>query len=61
MIYHFVLAYPTQSDHSVLRETFEALAKGIEKALWQLGECQSNTELTIERCRAAIAKGRERN
>jgi hypothetical protein len=38
MIYHFVLTYSNVEAASVcFSETFEALAEGIEKALWQIG------------------------
>jgi len=38
MVYHFVLTYSNAEAISLcFSETFEALAEGIEKALWQLG------------------------
>ena len=38
MVYHFVLTYSNMEAISLcFSETFEALAEGIEKALWQLG------------------------
>ncbi len=38
LIYHFVLAYSNVEAASIcFSESFEALAEGIEKALWQLG------------------------
>lgn len=38
MVYHFVLTYSNMEAASIcFGETFEALAEGIEKALWQLG------------------------
>src|SRR5438874_6975125 len=38
MVYHFVLTYSNMEAVSIcFSETFEALAEGIEKALWQLG------------------------
>jgi hypothetical protein len=38
MVYHLVLTYSNVEAVSIcLRETFEALAEGIEKALWQIG------------------------
>ncbi len=38
MVYHFVLTYSnTEAVNICFSETFEALAEGIEKALWQLG------------------------
>lgn len=38
MVYHFVLTYSNTEAVSIcFSETFEALAEGIEKALWQLG------------------------
>ncbi len=38
MVYHFVLTYSNVEAASIcFSETFEALAEGIEKALWQLG------------------------
>src|SRR5216683_4941768 len=38
MVYHFVLTYSNAEAVSIcFSETFEALAEGIEKALWQLG------------------------
>src|SRR6266478_547113 len=38
MVYHFVLTYSNAESISLcFSETFEALAEGIEKALWQLG------------------------
>lgn len=38
MVYHFVLTYSNLEAVSLcFSETFEALAEGIEKALWQLG------------------------
>src|SRR5438874_11855406 len=38
MVYHFVLTYSNVEAASVcFSETFEALAEGIEKALWQMG------------------------
>jgi hypothetical protein len=38
MLYHFVLTYSNTEDASIcLSETFEALAEGIEKALWHIG------------------------
>jgi hypothetical protein len=37
MLYHFVLTYSNTEAASIcLSETFEALAEGIEKALWQI-------------------------
>src|SRR5947209_19566402 len=38
MVYHFVLTYSNTEAASIcFSETFEALAEGIEKALWQIG------------------------
>jgi len=38
LVYHFVLTYSNMEAVSIcFSETFEALAEGIEKALWQLG------------------------
>jgi hypothetical protein len=38
LIYHFVLTYSNVEAASIcFSETFEALAEGIEKALWQIG------------------------
>ncbi len=38
MVYHFVLTYSnTEAASLCFSETFEALAEGIEKALWQMG------------------------
>src|SRR5947209_763315 len=38
MVYHFVLTYSNVEAASIcFSETFEALAEGIEKALWQIG------------------------
>ena len=38
LIYHFVLTYSNTEAASIcFSETFEALAEGIEKALWQIG------------------------
>src|SRR6266576_5036909 len=38
MLYHFVLTYSNTEAASIcFSETFEALAEGIEKALWQFG------------------------
>ncbi len=38
MMYHFVLTYSnTEAASLCFSETFEALAEGIEKALWQIG------------------------
>ncbi len=38
MVYHFVLTYSNVEAVSIcFSETFEALAEGIEKALWQIG------------------------
>src|SRR6266699_2150986 len=38
MVYHFVLTYSNTEVASIcFSETFEALAEGIEKALWQIG------------------------
>jgi len=38
MLYHFVLTYSNTEAASIcFSETFEALAEGIEKALWQIG------------------------
>jgi transposase len=38
MLYHFVLTYSNVEAASIcFSETFEALAEGIEKALWQIG------------------------
>ncbi len=38
VVYHFVLTYSNMEAVSIcFSETFEALAEGIEKALWQLG------------------------
>ena len=38
MLYHFVLTYSNSEAASIcFSETFEALAEGIEKALWQMG------------------------
>ena len=38
MVYHFVLTYSNVEAASIcFSETFEALAQGIEKALWQIG------------------------
>ena len=38
MVYHFVLTYSNVETASIcFSETFEALAEGIEKALWQIG------------------------
>src|SRR6266571_3761467 len=38
MIYHFVLTYSNVEAASIcFSETFEALAEGMEKALWQIG------------------------
>jgi len=38
MVYHFVLTYSnTEAASLCFSETFEALAEGIEKALWQIG------------------------
>src|SRR5256714_8593013 len=38
MVYHFVLTYSNIEAASIcFSETFEALAEGIEKALWQMG------------------------
>src|SRR5438067_500543 len=38
LVYHFVLTYSnTEAISLCFSETFEALAEGIEKALWQLG------------------------
>src|SRR5947209_12751660 len=38
MLYHFVLTYSnTEAASLCFSETFEALAEGIEKALWQIG------------------------
>src|SRR2546430_1212386 len=38
MVYHFVLTYSNIEAVSIcFSETFEALAEGIEKALWQMG------------------------
>src|SRR5881227_1971924 len=38
MVYHFVLTYSNaEAIRLCFSETFEALAEGIEKALWQLG------------------------
>src|SRR6266853_2414286 len=38
MVYHFVLTYSNTEAASIcFSETFEALAEGLEKALWQIG------------------------
>ena len=38
MVYHFVLTYSNVEAVCIcFSETFEALAEGIEKALWQIG------------------------
>src|SRR5229473_738691 len=38
LVYHFVLTYSnTEAASLCFSETFEALAEGIEKALWQIG------------------------
>ncbi len=38
LVYHFVLTYSNVEAASIcFSETFEALAEGIEKALWQIG------------------------
>lgn len=38
LVYHFVLTYPNVEAASIcFSETFEALAEGIEKSLWQIG------------------------
>src|SRR5712691_5131492 len=58
MIYHFVLTYSNVEAASIcFSETFEALAEGIEKALWQIGgvPLQHRTD-QLPRSRATLAQ-----
>ncbi len=42
MVHHFVLTYSNVEAVSIcFSESFEALAEGIEKALWQIGGAPS--------------------
>ncbi len=58
MVYHFVLTYSnTEAASLCFSETFEVLAEGIEKALWQIGgvPLQHRTD-QLPRRRAALAQ-----
>ncbi len=58
MVYHFVLTYSnTEAASLCFSETFEALAEGIEKALWQIGgvPLQHRTD-QLPRSRATLAQ-----
>ncbi len=59
MLYHFVLTYSNTEAASIcFSETFEALAEGIEKALWHLGGVPAQHR--TDHLSAAVRQLRER-